>query len=216
MPKLLIDDKEIEVDEGTTLLQACLDNAIYIPNLCFIQGMRYPLSLCRLCFVEIEGMHQPVPSCTIQVREGMVVQTDTPAVRQLQRTALRLLLSVHDVDCKNCHANKNCELQNIARFLKVGLKPKPLERYLKETDVDESHPFIIHYPNRCVLCGKCYYICREQNGQAILTFAKRGFDTQISFYGQNDGSKLECEVCNTCVKVCPVGALALKEPGVHP
>lgn len=211
MPKLLVDDKEIDVDEGTPLLQACLDNSIYIPNLCYLQGMRYPSSLCRLCFVEIEGMRQPVPSCTVQVRNGMVVKTDTPAVRQLQRTALRLLLSVHDVDCKNCHANKKCELQNIARFLKVGLKSKPLERYLKETEVDESHPFIIHYPNRCVLCGKCFYVCRKQDGQPILTFAKRGFDTQISFYGQNDGAKLEWEECDACIEVCPVGALALKK-----
>jgi predicted molibdopterin-dependent oxidoreductase YjgC len=145
----------------------------------------------------------------------MVVKTDTPVVRQLQRTALRLLLSVHDVDCKNCHANKKCELQNIAKFLKVSLKPKRLERYLKETQIDETHPFLIHYPNRCVLCGKCVHICREKHDQSVLTFAKRGFDTVISTYSSTDASSLSCGECDSCVKACPVGALALKESGVH-
>lgn len=211
MLKLLVDNQEIETREGKTLLQACLDNQIYIPNLCFLENVERPSASCRMCFVEIEGIKQPVPSCTVQVRDEMVVKTDTPGVRQLQRTALRLLLSVHDVDCKNCHANKNCELQNIAKFLKVGLKPKRLERYLKETQIDETHPFLNHYPNRCVLCGKCVHICRGKHGQSVLTFAKRGFDTVISTYSVTDVSSLACSDCGTCVKACPVGALALKE-----
>ena len=208
--KLRVDDQEIETKEKKTLLQICLDNGIYIPNLCYLENVESPAASCRMCFVEIEGMPQPVPSCTVQVRDDMVVKTDTPAVRQLQRTALRLLLSVHDVDCKNCHANKKCELQNIAKFLKVGLKPKRLERYLKETQIDETHPFLIHYPNRCVLCGKCVHICRGKHGQAVLTFAKRGFDTVISTYSATDDSSPSCIDCNTCVDACPVGALALK------
>ena len=211
MLKLLVDNQEIETREGKTLLQACLDNQIYIPNLCYLENVERPSASCRMCFVEIEGLKQPVPSCTVQVRDEMVVKTDTPGVRQLQRTALRLLLSVHDVDCKNCHANKNCELQNIAKFLKVGLKPKRLERYLKETQIDETHPFLNHYPNRCVLCGKCVHICRGKHGQSVLTFAKRGFDTVISTYSVTDVSSLACSDCGTCVKACPVGALALKE-----
>ena len=211
MLKLRVDNQEIETREGKTLLQACLDNKIYIPNLCYLEDMESPSASCRMCFVEIEGMPQPVPSCTVQVKDDMVVKTDTPAVRQLQRTALRFLLSVHDVDCKNCHANKKCELQNIAKFLKVGLKPKRLERYLKEIQIDETHPFLNHYPNRCVLCGKCVHICRVKHGQSVLTFAKRGFDTVISTYSATDGSSLACRDCDACVKSCPVGALAVKE-----
>jgi NADH dehydrogenase/NADH:ubiquinone oxidoreductase subunit G len=211
MLKFRVDNQEIEAEEGKTLLQACLDNRIYIPNLCYLENMKSPSASCRMCFVEIEGMPQPVASCTVQAKDDMVVKTDTPAVRQLQRTALRLLLSVHDVDCKNCHANKKCELQNIAKFLKVGLKPKRLEQYLKETQIDETHPFINHYPNRCVLCGKCVHVCRGKHGQSFLTFAKRGFDTAISTYSSADVSSLDCERCDICVEVCPVGALALKE-----
>jgi NADH dehydrogenase/NADH:ubiquinone oxidoreductase subunit G len=211
MTKLWVDNQEIETREGKTVLQACLDNQIYIPNLCYLEDMESPSASCRMCFVEIEGMPQPVPSCTIQAKNDMVVKTDTPAVRQLQRTGLRLLLSVHDVDCKNCHANKKCALQNIAKFLKVGLKPKRLERYLKDIQIDETHPFLIHYPNRCILCGKCVYICREKHGQSVLTFAKRGFDTVISSYRKTDASSPTCSDCSSCVEACPVGALEVKE-----
>ncbi|MDH3344125.1 MAG: 2Fe-2S iron-sulfur cluster-binding protein [Desulfobacteraceae bacterium] len=211
MPKLWVDGKEIETKQGTTLLQACLDNDIYIPNLCFLESMEDPSASCRMCFVEIEGEKQPMTSCTVKVEDDMVVKTDTPAVRQLQRAALRLLLSVHHVDCKHCPANKKCELQRIAKFLKVGLKPKGLERYLKETEIDRNHPFLNHYPNRCVLCGKCVHICRREHDQSALTFAKRGFDTVISAYGQGEASSLNCEKCDVCVKICPVGALTLKE-----
>ena len=211
MPKLWVDGKEIETKQGTTLLQACLDNDIYIPNLCFLESMENPSASCRMCFVEIQGERQPITSCTVAVEDDMVVKTDTPAVRQLQRTALRLLLSVHHVDCKHCPANKKCELQRIAKFLKVGLKPKGLERYLKETEVDPNHPFLNHYPNRCVLCGKCVRICRRENGQSVWTFAERGFDTVISAYGEAGASSQTCEKCDACVKICPVGALALKD-----
>jgi bidirectional [NiFe] hydrogenase diaphorase subunit len=210
MPKIQVDNQEIEAPEGKTLLQACLDNGIYIPNLCYMESMEAPSASCRMCFVEIEGERQPVTSCTAFVKENMVVKTNTETVRQLQRTGLRLLLSVHDVDCKNCHANKKCELQNIARFLKVGLKPKPLERYLKEVEIDETHPFLIHYPNRCVLCGKCVHICKGKHDQSVLTFAKRGFNTIISTYGSADASSLSDKRCDACAKACPVGALALR------
>jgi NADH dehydrogenase/NADH:ubiquinone oxidoreductase subunit G len=211
MPKLRVDGKEIETKQGTTLLQACLDNDIYIPNLCFLESMENPSASCRMCFVEIQGEKQPITSCTVNVKDDMVVKTGTPAVRQLQRTALRLLLSVHRVDCKHCPANKKCELQRIAKFLKVGLKPKGFERYLKETEIDRSHPFLNHYPNRCVLCGKCVHLCRNQHGQSVFTFAKRGFDTVISAYGKAGASSQTCKECDVCVKICPVGALTLKD-----
>ncbi|MBW2247490.1 MAG: (2Fe-2S)-binding protein, partial [Deltaproteobacteria bacterium] len=142
MPKFLVDNKEIEAKQGTTLLKACLDNQIYIPNLCYLEGIDPPSVSCRMCFVEIEGERQPVTSCTVLVKDDMVVKTDSPAVRQLQRSALRLLLSVHHVDCKNCQANKKCELQRMAKFLKVGLKPKSLGIHLKEMEIDRSHPFL--------------------------------------------------------------------------
>ncbi|MBW1842638.1 MAG: (2Fe-2S)-binding protein [Deltaproteobacteria bacterium] len=210
MVKLEVDGRAIEAPQGVTLLQACLDNDIYIPNLCFLADYQNPPASCRLCFVEIDGEEKPVTSCTVGVADGMVVRTDTSTVRRLQRAALRLLLSVHHIDCKHCPANKQCALQHMAKFLKVGLKPGPFEQILKETDIDREHPHLDYYPNRCVLCGKCIHVCHASRGYSSLTFAKRGFDTVISAYGQENDSTSPCDRCAACVEICPVGAIRLK------
>jgi len=211
MLKLKVDDREIEASEGTTILQACLENDIYIPNLCYLKDRESPSASCRLCFVEIEGEGSPVASCTVKVKNGMIVTTDSPPARQLQRTALQLLLSVHDVDCANCPANKRCELQNMAKFLKVGLKTKQLPKHLKEIDIDDTHPCLDYYPNRCVLCGRCVFVCKDKQGQPLLAFTKRGLDTVIISYVEQDISSLPCKNCLACVEICPVGAIILKD-----
>ena len=206
-----VDGKEIQVEEGTTLLKACLDNDIYIPNLCYLEGMERPPASCRLCFVALENRKDPVPSCTIKVEEGMVIRTDTDEVRQLQRSALQFLLSVHKVDCAHCPANRNCGLQDIAKFLKTGLKPKHLQLHLKEVEIVDTHPVLSYYPNRCVLCGRCIHVCKNEDGQAFLTFARRGLDTIISLFGQGETNPNQCQDCRACVEICPVSALLLKE-----
>ena len=215
MVKIRVDDREIEAKEGTTLLLACLENDIYIPNLCYLEEMEHPPASCRMCFVEIEGEGEAVASCTVRVRKGMIVKTDTPLVRRLQRSALRLLLSVHDVDCAHCPANKKCELQRMAKFLKVSLKPKGLEPFLKQPEIYEEHPVLNYYPNRCVLCGKCVFLSQKGHGKPFLTFARRGFETIISFHGEEDSPRLSDETYMACVEACPVGAITLKEKDAH-
>ena len=210
MIKLTVDNRSLSIKEGTTLLQACLKNDIYVPNLCFMEAMDHPPASCRLCFVEIGGVDGLHTACTVEVKEGMVVRTDTPAVRHLQRTGLQLLLSTHDVDCGHCPANKRCELQRMAAFLKVGLKPKRLDRFTKKEGGEEEHPYLRYYPNRCVLCGKCLYACRVRHDKPFMTFAKRGIDTVISFYG-DDATDLPCMDCLACIEICPVAAIAAKK-----
>ena len=210
MIQITVDRKEIACEEGSTLLDVCLENGIYIPNLCHVAGMQTPPASCRMCMVAIEGEKGPVTACTTRAVAGMIVRTDTDEVRELQRTALKLLLSVHDIDCRNCSANKQCDLQTIARFLKVGLKAAPYETLLKAQEIDRTHPFLDYLPNRCVLCGKCIHACREKNGASFFTYARRGFDTVINAFGMA-GTAVDCEGCLACVDLCPVGALAFRQ-----
>lgn len=212
MIKLVVDDLEITAAAGQPLLQVCLQNDIYIPNLCFLEDDTRPSASCRLCFVQIAGQHAPVPACTVPVVQGMKVKTDTHDVRRLQHSAFKLLLSVHHVDCKHCHAHRACALQQIAKFLNIGLKAKPLPNLAGTADVDRSHPHIDHYPQRCVLCGKCIKVCRNHNHQSAFTFSGRGIDTRVCHYPLGKDAVPDCQDCHRCIAICPVGALRIREP----
>jgi bidirectional [NiFe] hydrogenase diaphorase subunit len=211
MIKLIVDDQQILAEAGQNLLQACLDNGIYIPNLCFLEEMTNPPASCRLCLVEIEGEKRPVPACKTPVAKDLVVRTNTPALRRLQRSALRLLLTVHNTSCRNCAVNRKCPLQRMARLLGNRLRPRRLPLIYHEPALESDHPFFDHDPLRCVLCGKCVYVCHERNGFGLLTFAKRGFDTVVTSFGVEDQANLPCKDCRACVDICPVAAIFLKE-----
>jgi bidirectional [NiFe] hydrogenase diaphorase subunit len=211
-----VDDKNYSAPEGTPLLKACLENGIYIPNLCFLPDDDDPPASCRLCMVEIAGSPAPVPACTVPVTEGIVAFTGTEKVRRLQRAALKLLLSNHKVECARCSANKHCALQQIAKFLKVGLNKGKLADIVQEPRKKEvKHPYIEYHYARCVLCGKCVKVCSHRNPRPLLFFAGRGLCTHISFFGaEDDGSTDVCASCFACVETCPVGALEKRLHGV--
>jgi bidirectional [NiFe] hydrogenase diaphorase subunit len=211
MLTIRVDDQTITAPAGSNLLAICLENDIYIPHLCHLEGDQEPAAACRLCFVEIEGLPAPASACTVKIETPIRIRTDTPAVRRLQRAALRLLLSAHHIDCKNCHANRACELQTIARFLNIGLRPKPLPPIERPAEVDQSHPLIDHYPHRCVLCGRCVRTCRNRQAQPFFSFAGRGIDTMVRHYAGFDAAAALCTDCRGCIEVCPVGALRWRE-----
>ena len=204
---LTINDQEIRALDGEKLLWVALDNGIYIPNLCAIREKSEPFASCRLCFVEVEGKDNPVTACTIPVAEGMVVNTKGTKALRLTRTALELLLASHPVDCAHCLKNGSCELQKIAKHLSVKLKTKRFRKILPELPIDSSSPRFIYDPNKCVLCGRCVWVCQEKLGKGTIGFAYRGFRRMVTTFGDEPMGKSRCQDCSECVAVCPVGAL---------
>jgi bidirectional [NiFe] hydrogenase diaphorase subunit len=209
---LVIDDMEVKTQKGERLLWAALDNGFYIPNLCAMRQADTPRSSCRLCFVEIEGKSALVTACTEPVNDGMVVHLNTPRVKRLRNTAFELLLSHHKLDCRNCAKNGKCELQSIASRLGLKLKLKRFRPIPQDIAVDSSHPLFTYDPNKCVLCGKCIWVCHEQ-GSGILDFAFRGINTRVSTIAGIPLAEAGCNSCLACVAVCPVGSLVVK-PGI--
>ena len=207
---LTIDAREISCTEGKTILWAALENDIYIPNLCAIQEKLQPSASCRLCFVEVEGEEEPIPACAEPVKEGMVVNTRGKNALRLARTAAELILSSHPVDCGHCLKNRSCELQRIAKHLGIKLKTKRFRKLERNLPVDESSSLFIYDPNKCVLCGKCVWVCQEKLGIGAIGFTHRGSKRMVSTFQDKPIGESICSQCAECVKVCPVGSLTFK------
>ncbi len=211
MITLTIDGTEVKAKNKANLLWVALDNGLYIPNLCALKNTQPPApASCRLCFVEIEGKKAPVTSCTTSVADGMMVHLNTEKVKRIRNTAFELLLSHHPVDCARCDKNRNCGLQNIAAKLGLKLKLKKFRQIPRGLPVDISHPLFYYNPNKCILCGRCVQICREQ-GTGNLDFAFRGMLTVVStFAGAPLVEACRGDSCLACVAICPVGSLVAK------
>jgi formate dehydrogenase major subunit/NADH-quinone oxidoreductase subunit G len=207
---LTIDGKPISAKEGEKILWAALESGIYIPNLCAIQGKTQPSASCRLCFVEVEGENEPVVACTEPVKEGMVVNTRGKNALRLARTSAELILASHPVDCGHCLRNRSCELQKIAKHLGIKLTTKRFRKLERDLPIDESSSLFTYNPNKCVLCGKCVWVCQEKLGIGAVGFARRGFKRMVSTFQNKPMGESICSHCAECVKVCPVGALTFK------
>jgi len=208
---LIIDGKKITAGAGEKLLWVALDNGIYIPNLCALRDKPEPDAACRLCFVEIEGKERPVTACTEEITDGMVVNTRGEKALRLARTGFELLMASHPVDCAGCPANRSCELQKIARHLGVKLKTKRFRQLLRDLPLDDSNPLFTYDPNKCVLCARCLWVCRQHLGTGLLGFAHRGFERVVTTFADEPIGRDRCLECSECVSVCPTGALSFKD-----
>jgi bidirectional [NiFe] hydrogenase diaphorase subunit len=207
---LTIDGRKITAPIGQKLLWAALNNGIYIPNLCALPERPQPEASCRLCWVEVDGIGRPVTACTENVAEGMVVNTQGEKASALARTAFELLMASHTLDCARCSANGRCELQKIAKKLGCPLKPKRFRPVTRGLPLDTSNPLFTSDPNKCVLCGRCVWVCRHKVKSGVLGFAHRGFARRVTTFGDDPVGAERCLDCAVCVTVCPTGALALK------
>jgi bidirectional [NiFe] hydrogenase diaphorase subunit len=119
-------------------------------------------------------------------------------------------MASHALDCAHCNANGSCELQKIAKVLGCPLKPKRFRPITRGLPVDASNPVFTYDPNKCVLCGRCVWVCREQVKSGVLGFAFRGFNRRVVTFEDKPIGSEECLECARCVAVCPTGALTFK------
>jgi len=205
--QIQINNRSIEVESGKTVLEAALENDIYIPNLCYDPRLR-PQGACRLCLVEIDGMHEAVTSCTTRVSEGMVIKTNTKHIRDLVKTNLELLISDHPLDCMTCESAGNCKLQDLA--YEYDIKTSKYKGAIHEKKVLTDNPFILRDNEKCILCGRCVRICDDIVGANALGYAGRGFESEIVPAFEQSLLESDCVFCGNCISTCPVGALQAK------
>ena len=208
MVKLTIDGKEIEVEEGKTILEAARMINIDIPTLCFLKDIN-EVGECRMCVVEVEGRRGFATSCIQKVEEGMVVHTNTEKVIEARRLVLDLILSNHDRECLTCTRNGNCELQKLAQEFNLDEIEYKGERTPHE--IDDLSPSIVRDFNKCVLCRRCVATCKKVQGVGAIDCAGRGFTSCVSTAGNNSLANVNCTLCGQCIESCPVGALKEKD-----
>ena len=208
MINLTIDNQEITVPEGTTILNAAKQAGIDIPTLCFLKDIN-EVGDCRMCIVEVEGRKGFATSCIQTVEEGMVVHTHTPSVLEARHVILDLIISNHAKDCLTCTRSGNCELQKLAVKFNVLSVEFPGE--MTKHRVDDLSPSIVRDFNKCILCRRCVAACKNVQGIGAIDCINRGFESCISTVGDSSLNDVNCTFCGQCIEACPTGALHEKE-----
>lgn len=202
MVKLKIDNIEVEVEEGTSILDAARKIAIDIPTLCKHPDVD-PSAGCGMCIVKVGG--RIMRSCCTPAAEGMEVITNDPDLTEIRKTVLELILSNHPNSCLNCAKSGQCELQEMAA--QMGVNRDEIRKILSAEPIDDSTHAIVLEPSKCIVCGRCVNICQNTQNVWALSYLHRGMATKIT--GAND-TKLgdsPCIKCGQCAAHCPTGAI---------
>lgn len=204
MVSLEIDGQQVEVDQGTTILEAATQIGIDIPTLCYLKDINVE-GACRVCLVEVEGEPKLAASCVYKVCQGMKVKTSTPEVIKARKQMIELLLSDHPNACLTCIANQNCELQSLAKRYDVrGLRFKGERRQIP---IDDLSPSIVREPEKCIMCRRCITVCKKVVTASIYDVNERGFHAFAAPAMNDSQIDTPCTYCGQCILICPTGAL---------
>jgi formate dehydrogenase major subunit len=205
MIKLTVNELPVEVEPGSTVLEAVQKAGFNVPTLCYHPKL-VPYGACRLCLVEVEGARTLQPSCTFPAAEGMKVQTDTEKTKAARHFVLSMLFSERNHFCMYCQdTDGDCDLQQAA--YDEGMNHWPITPPYKPYYVDTSHPDFVLDNNRCIICRRCVRTCAELVGNHTLGIEERGSANVLVADGNVPLGESTCISCGNCVQVCPTGAL---------
>ncbi len=198
---LKINAREIQVAQGTLVIEAARRMGTEVPSFCYYPGLSLQAA-CRMCLVEVEKAPKLQTACTLVATDGMAVRTDTEQVRSARKAMLEFLLANHPLDCPVCDKGGECELQDMV--FRYGADSS---RFVEEKNhrPEEKWSDLVYYDApRCILCFRCVRVCDEGMDVKALGVGMRGANSVII---PNRGDHLECEECGMCIDICPVGAL---------
>lgn len=203
MVNLTIDNKQISVPEGTTILEAAEQNGIPIPRLCYLKGLN-EIGACRVCVVELVGKERLIPSCNNVVEEGMIIYTNSPKVRMNRKKTVEFLLSQHDCQCATCARSGNCTLQTIANDLNII--DIPFKQRLEKMAWNKDFP-LIRDSAKCIKCMRCVQVCDKVQNLHVWDLESTGSRTTVHVSKNRKIEEADCSLCGQCITHCPVGAL---------
>ena len=208
---LTINGKAVSVPSGTKILEAAKQVGVKIPSLCQMKideiGFTNECASCRVCMVS--AGRKLVPACGTMVKEGMVVNTNTPEALKYRKNVVELLLSDHPQDCYTCAKSGKCELQDLAADM--GIRKIRFKGEQSTSPIDTSSYSIVKDNDKCILCRRCETMCTEVQTVGVLSGVNRGFNTVVGTFFNADMMDTECTFCGQCVSVCPTGALMEKD-----
>ncbi len=203
MVNLTINNKQISVPEGTTILEAAKSAGIRIPTLCYLKEIN-EIGACRICSVEVEGAAALVSSCNTVVFEGMVVNTRSRMALKARRANLLAILSQHDFRCAACVRQSNCTLRSICE--EMNINTFPLVQHYEKSDWKADFP-LIREASKCIKCMRCVQVCDKVQGINIWDIKNSGKRISIGVTGNRRIEDTECVLCGQCITHCPTGAL---------
>ena len=204
MLKLKINDIEVEVDQGLTVLQACEKAGVEIPRFCYHEKLSIAGN-CRMCLVEMEKSPKPIASCAMPAAEGMVIKTNTPKIETSRKGIMEFLLANHPLDCPVCDQGGECDLQDQSMF--YGIDKSRFKENKRSVPDKNMGPLIKTQMTRCIHCTRCVRFATEIAGVPELGAIGRGEDMQITTYLEQS---VQSELSGNVIDLCPVGALTSK------